>query len=267
MIDIKFIFKTNIFISNFFIAACHYLLTCSKHGYCSDMGTCQCDEGFYGDSCSSKHYNFLLMSYLVDFLVLLNKAHLDYGQYKFDKYCKNMSKKNQIYLLKIFLSYFHMLYQRLLQQSNIFNIFVVKCIGINMNFVRSHFGKMNLWPVEHFYKIHTLNELELFIYCWDFMRTWTTAPFCIMILIISMLFILIIILLVLCNNNTKCSDHGTCGDDGNCICDNGYYGPNCSSKLNFMILNCTQLQEAALKIIYFLSSWLWFKLLGCRTVF
>ena len=25
------------------------------------MGTCQCDEGFYGDSCSSKHDKLLLV--------------------------------------------------------------------------------------------------------------------------------------------------------------------------------------------------------------
>ena len=72
-----------------------------------------------------------------------------------------------------------------------------------------------------------LNELELFINCWDM------TPFCIIIHTFSMSFILFVILLVLCNNITKCNHHGTCGDDGNCICDNGYYGPNCSSKLNF----------------------------------
>ena len=61
MIDIQFISKLTFFISNFFIAACHYLLTCSNHGYCSDAGTCQCDEGFYGDSCSSKYDTLLLV--------------------------------------------------------------------------------------------------------------------------------------------------------------------------------------------------------------
>ena len=71
------------------------------------------------------------------------------------------------------------------------------------------------------------------------------TPFCIIICILSMIFILLIILLVLCNTSTKCNDHGTCGDDGNCVCDNGYYGPNCSSKLKFLILGCTQLQAAS----------------------
>ena len=51
------ILKLTFFISNSFIAACHYLLTCSDHGYCNDVGTCQCDEGFYGDNCSSKLSN------------------------------------------------------------------------------------------------------------------------------------------------------------------------------------------------------------------
>ena len=51
------ILKLTFFISNFFVAACHYLLTCSDHGYCNDVGTCQCDEGFYGDNCSSKLFN------------------------------------------------------------------------------------------------------------------------------------------------------------------------------------------------------------------
>ena len=51
------ILKLTVFISNFFIAGCHYLLTCSDHGYCNDVGTCQCDEGFYGDNCSSKFSN------------------------------------------------------------------------------------------------------------------------------------------------------------------------------------------------------------------
>ena len=32
---------------------------------CSDVGTCQCDEGFYGDSCSSKHDNLLLNSVFI----------------------------------------------------------------------------------------------------------------------------------------------------------------------------------------------------------
>ena len=75
-----------------------------------------------------------------------------------------------------------------------------------------------------------LTELELFMNHWDFVQTWMITPFCIKILILSMIFILLIILLVLCNTSTKCNDHGTCGDDGNCVCDNGYYGPNCSSK-------------------------------------
>ena len=89
-----------------------------------------------------------------------------------------------------------------------------------------------------------LTELELFMNHWDFVQTWMITPFCIKILILSMIFILLIILLVLCNTSTKCNDHGTCGDDGNCVCDNGYYGPNCSSKLKFFILGCTQLQAA-----------------------
>ena len=55
------ILKLTFFILNFFIAGCHYLLTCSDHGYCNDVGTCQCDEGFYGDNCSSKLSNLLLV--------------------------------------------------------------------------------------------------------------------------------------------------------------------------------------------------------------
>ena len=59
-------FKTNMFsLQTFFVAVCHYLLTCSDHGVCSDVGTCQCDEGFYGDSCSSKHDNLLLNSVFI----------------------------------------------------------------------------------------------------------------------------------------------------------------------------------------------------------
>ena len=54
-------FETNIFLSIFFVAACHYLFTCSGHGLCSNVGTCLCDEGFYGDSCSSKHNELLLV--------------------------------------------------------------------------------------------------------------------------------------------------------------------------------------------------------------
>ena len=61
VINIKFILKLTYFISNFFIAVCHYLLTCSDHGSCSDVGTCQCDEGFYGDNCSSKLLNLQLV--------------------------------------------------------------------------------------------------------------------------------------------------------------------------------------------------------------
>ena len=90
-----------------------------------------------------------------------------------------------------------------------FLLFKKKCIGINCS-------TKWIWIV---YKL---------------LRLWADmAPFCIMIYILSMIFILLIILLVLCNTTTKCSDHGTCGDDGNCICDNGYYGPNCSSKYRF----------------------------------
>ena len=66
-INTKFILKLTFFISTFFIAACHYLFTCSKHGYCSDMGTCQCDEGFYGDSCSSKLYNLYTDRNILDY--------------------------------------------------------------------------------------------------------------------------------------------------------------------------------------------------------
>ena len=59
-------FKTNMFsLQTFFVAVCHYLLTCSDNGVCSDVGTCQCDEGFYGDSCSSKHDNLLLNSVFI----------------------------------------------------------------------------------------------------------------------------------------------------------------------------------------------------------
>ena len=50
-------FKINIFLLTFFIAGCHDFFTCSNHGSCSDVGTCQCDEGYYGDTCSSKLYD------------------------------------------------------------------------------------------------------------------------------------------------------------------------------------------------------------------
>ena len=45
---------------SFFVAGCHDFFTCSNHGSCSEVGTCQCDEGFYGDNCSSKLYNLLM---------------------------------------------------------------------------------------------------------------------------------------------------------------------------------------------------------------
>ena len=125
---------------------------------------------------------------------------------------KKIYHKNKIYLL----FFFHFFTCCIWQQSNIFDV--------------SFTSKTN-W-IGIVYKLLRL------------VQTWTTTPFCIIIFILSMIFILLIILLVLCNTSTKCSNHGTCGDDGNCVCDNGYYGPNCSSKLKFLILGCTQLQAA-----------------------
>ena len=48
-------FKINLSFTVFFIAGCHDFFTCSNHGSCSDVGTCQCVHGFYGDNCSSKN--------------------------------------------------------------------------------------------------------------------------------------------------------------------------------------------------------------------
>ena len=59
-INICFISALTFFIYIFFIAGCHYFFTCSDHGSCRNDGTCQCDEGFYNDSCSSKHDKLLL---------------------------------------------------------------------------------------------------------------------------------------------------------------------------------------------------------------
>ena len=61
VMNIQFILKLTFSFQFFFVAACHYLFTCSGHGLCSDVGACPCDEGFYGDSCSSKHDNSLLV--------------------------------------------------------------------------------------------------------------------------------------------------------------------------------------------------------------
>ena len=61
VMNIQFILKLTFSFQFFYVAACHYLFTCSGHGLCSDVGTCQCDEGFFGDSCSSKHDNSLLV--------------------------------------------------------------------------------------------------------------------------------------------------------------------------------------------------------------
>ena len=132
MINIQFILKLTFFISNFFLAACHYLLTCSDHGYCSDAGTCQCDKGFYGDSCSSKHNIFLQVfsfSSLSEISWFLTKACLNYIQLK--RIQTNIAKKyhkNRIYLQK-FLLFLHKWYQILWQHSNIFNIFFVSFIS------------------------------------------------------------------------------------------------------------------------------------------
>ena len=38
----------------------------------------------------------------------------------------------------------------------------------------------------------------------------------------------------MCNKTKECSDHGTCGDDGKCLCQDGYFGHDCSSKLMFL---------------------------------
>ena len=45
---------------SFFVAGCYDFFTCSNHGSCSEVGTCQCVDGFYGDNCSSKLYNLLI---------------------------------------------------------------------------------------------------------------------------------------------------------------------------------------------------------------
>ena len=43
-------------------------------------------------------------------------------------------------------------------------------------------------------------------------------------------------LIVSCNTTTECSDHGTCGDDGKCVCNDDYYGSDCSSKFRFFVV-------------------------------
>ena len=43
-------------------------------------------------------------------------------------------------------------------------------------------------------------------------------------------------LIVSCNTTTECSDHGTCGDDGKCVCNDDYYGSDCSSKFSFFVV-------------------------------
>ena len=45
-------------------------------------------------------------------------------------------------------------------------------------------------------------------------------------------------LIVSCDNTTKCSNHGTCGDDGTCVCNDNYYGIDCSSKPIFLLFYC-----------------------------
>ena len=81
-------FKTNMFsLQTFFVAVCHYLLTCSDNGVCSDVGTCQCDEGFFGDSCSSKHDNSLLVFCKVLYIcvVFWLLAHLTLDLFQVEK--------------------------------------------------------------------------------------------------------------------------------------------------------------------------------------
>ena len=89
-------YKTNIFISNFFVAPCHYLFTCSDHGYCSNMGTCQCNEGFYGDSCSGKHDNFLLMFSFSRFLGFVKQSTLELQSIQIWQILQKYVKKNYL---------------------------------------------------------------------------------------------------------------------------------------------------------------------------
>ena len=43
-------------------------------------------------------------------------------------------------------------------------------------------------------------------------------------------------LIVSCNTTTECNDHGTCGDNGKCVCNDDYYGSDCSSKFRFFVV-------------------------------
>ena len=45
-------------------------------------------------------------------------------------------------------------------------------------------------------------------------------------------------MIVSCKNTIKCSDQGTCGNDGTCVCNDNYYGIDCSSKLLFLLFDC-----------------------------
>ena len=114
-INIYFISELTFFIYHFFIAGCHYFFTCSDHGSCSNVGTCKCDEGFYGDSCSSKHENLNYWYFhLVEFYIswFCWQKHI---WITFEKICW----KNRIYLLS-FLSFLHKLYQKLYGNKAIF---------------------------------------------------------------------------------------------------------------------------------------------------
>ena len=51
---------------------------------------------------------------------------------------------------------------------------------------------------------------------------------------------------VLCNKSTECSDQGTCGDDGTCICNDNYYGIDCSSKSIFCYLIVNRFENVIL---------------------
>ena len=137
------------FIYHFFIAGCHYFYTCSDHGSCSNVGTCQCDEGFYGDSCSSKHNKLLLVFSFSRFLGVAEWSMFEWNQ--FNKYCKN------IRIIEI--KFTHWLF---------FHFFTscTKRYGNRVIFL--FFFMFSLFQKNVLASTIPLNELELFINCWDF---------------------------------------------------------------------------------------------------
>ena len=138
-------------ISNFFIAICHHLLTCSNHGYCSDVGTCQCDNGFYSDDCSSKFDNLLMAS-------SCNSPNFADQSMFWIKIEKQILQQNIIIEMKfvswIFLAFHHKLYLKLWQQRNILIIswcFICfktfYCHKIFFNSIKITYKSLRLWAV------------------------------------------------------------------------------------------------------------------------